>query len=119
MPHGMQRDGRPTQGTHTGDPHRGPTQRGGPHRGPTTGGEGHTGDPHRTHTDTLGSSKARVRVNPSTNETGATNCYVQKTYGGVFLLLQQRSKHLREMAITPKASTSHFSYCFGLIHLAI
>jgi len=39
------------QGTHTGDPNRGPTQRGGPHRGPTTGGEGHTGDPHRTHTD--------------------------------------------------------------------
>jgi len=41
----------PTQGARTGDPHRGPTQRGGPHRGPTTGGEGHTGDPHRTHTD--------------------------------------------------------------------
>jgi len=31
---------RPTQGTHTGDPHRGPTQ-----RGPTQG--THTGDPHR------------------------------------------------------------------------
>jgi len=30
-------------------------------------------------------------------------------YGGVFLLLllQQRSKHPREMVITPKASTSH------------
>ena len=41
----------PTQGTRTGDPYRGPTQRGRPHRGPTTGGEGHTGDPHRTHTD--------------------------------------------------------------------
>jgi len=27
-------------------------------------------------------------------------------YGGVFLLLQQRSKHPREMVITPKASTS-------------
>ena len=43
----------PTQGTRTGDPHRGPTQRGGPHRGPTTGGEGYTGDPHKTHTDKL------------------------------------------------------------------
>ena len=51
MPHETQRDEGPTQGTHTGDPHRGPTQRGGPHRGSTTGGEGHTGDPHRTHTD--------------------------------------------------------------------
>jgi len=29
-------------------------------------------------------------------------------YGGVFLLLQQRSKHPREMVITPKASTSFF-----------
>ena len=29
-------------------------------------------------------------------------------YGGVFLLLQQRSKHPREMVITPKASTSLF-----------
>jgi len=29
-------------------------------------------------------------------------------YGGVFLLLQQRSKHPREMVITSKASTSHF-----------
>ena len=28
-------------------------------------------------------------------------------HGGVFLLLQQRSKHPREMFITPKASTSH------------
>jgi len=28
--------------------------------------------------------------------------------GGGFLLLQQRSKHPREMVITPKASTSHF-----------
>jgi len=27
-------------------------------------------------------------------------------YGGVFLLLRQRSKHPREMVITPKASTS-------------
>ena len=27
-------------------------------------------------------------------------------YEGVFLLLQQRSKHPREMVITPKASTS-------------
>ena len=41
------------RGTHTGDPHRGPTQRGptqgthtgDPHRGPTQG--THTGDPHR------------------------------------------------------------------------
>jgi len=30
-------------------------------------------------------------------------------YGGVFLLLQQRSKHPREIAITPKASTSLFT----------
>ena len=30
-------------------------------------------------------------------------------YGGVFLLLPQRSKHPREMVITPKASTSNFS----------
>ena len=30
-------------------------------------------------------------------------------YGGVFLFLQQRSKHPREMVITPKASTSLFS----------
>jgi len=29
-------------------------------------------------------------------------------YGGVFLLLQQRSKHPREMIITPKASTLSF-----------
>jgi len=29
-------------------------------------------------------------------------------YGGVFFLLQQRSKHPREMVITPKASTSSF-----------
>jgi len=44
------RDEGPTQGTHTGDPHRGegPTEK----REPTTGGEGHTGDPHRTRTDT-------------------------------------------------------------------
>jgi len=28
--------------------------------------------------------------------------------GGIFLLLQQRSKHLREMIVTAKASTSHF-----------
>ena len=41
----------PTQGTRTGDPHRGPTQRGGPRRGPTTGGESHTEDPHITHID--------------------------------------------------------------------
>jgi len=36
------------RGTHTGDPHRGPTQRGptpGTHRGPAQG--THTGDPHR------------------------------------------------------------------------
>ena len=29
-------------------------------------------------------------------------------YGGLFLLLQQRSKHPREMVITSKASSSHF-----------
>jgi len=29
-------------------------------------------------------------------------------HGGVFLLLQQRSKHPLEMVITPKASTSRF-----------
>ena len=36
------------RGTHTGDPHRGPTQgtyTGDPHRGPAQG--THTGDPHR------------------------------------------------------------------------
>ena len=31
-------------------------------------------------------------------------------YGGVSLLLQQRSTHPREMAIPPKASTSHFEF---------
>jgi len=31
-------------------------------------------------------------------------------YGGVFLLLQQRSKHPREIVITPKASTSRFPF---------
>jgi len=31
-----------------------------------------------------------------------------KRYGGVLFLLQQRSKHLREMVITPNASTSNF-----------
>ena len=30
-------------------------------------------------------------------------------YGGDFLLLQQRSKHPREIVITPKASTSDFN----------
>jgi len=70
----------PTQGTPTGDPHRGPTQRdphreptqgthtgdpnrgegGGPHRGPTTGEEGHTGDPHRTHTDKFRTCEQRL-----------------------------------------------------------
>ena len=30
-------------------------------------------------------------------------------YGGVFLLLQQHSKHPREMIITPKASTLTFA----------
>jgi len=29
-------------------------------------------------------------------------------YGGVFLFLQERSKHVREMVITPKASTSTY-----------
>jgi len=52
-PHRGPTQGTHTEGTHTGDPNRGPTQRGGPHRGPTTGDEGHTGDPHRTHTDTI------------------------------------------------------------------
>jgi len=33
-------------------------------------------------------------------------------YRGVFLLLQQRSKHPREMVIMPKASTSLFLICF-------
>ena len=37
-------------------------------------------------------------------------------YGGVFLLLQQRSKHPQEMVITPKASTSLF---VGVYHLFI
>ena len=31
-------------------------------------------------------------------------------YGGVFLLLQQRSKHPRGMVTTPKASTSQWAY---------
>jgi len=31
-------------------------------------------------------------------------------YGGVFLLLQQHSKHPRETVITPKASTSQFPF---------
>jgi len=31
-------------------------------------------------------------------------------YGRVVLLLQQRSKHLREMVITPKASTSNLHH---------
>jgi len=35
---------------------------------------------------------------------------VLQTDGGVFLLLQQRSKHPREMIITPKASASHFAF---------
>jgi len=33
-------------------------------------------------------------------------------YGGVFLLLQQRSKHPREMVVTPKASSSLLALVF-------
>jgi len=32
-------------------------------------------------------------------------------YGGIFLLLQQRSKHPREMVQMPKASISRILYC--------
>jgi len=63
----------PTQGTHTGNPNRGPTQRGGGHRGPTTGGEGHTGDPHRTHTD--------IRVITRYTALQPMNAYIHKTLG--------------------------------------
>ena len=38
----------------------------------------------------------------------AHHCSSSAMYGGVFLLLPQRSKHPREMVITPKASTSSF-----------
>jgi len=37
-------------------------------------------------------------------------------YGGVFLLLPQRSKHPREMVITPKASTSTFTHFSHTMH---
>ena len=33
-------------------------------------------------------------------------------YRGVLLLLQQRSKHPREMVVTPKASTSLLAFIF-------
>jgi len=46
-------------------------------------------------------------------------------YGGVFVSLQQRSKHPREIVITPKDPTSHFEavvhgsiwYCFPTLFL--
>ena len=44
-------------------------------------------------------------------------------YGGVFLLLQQRSKHPQKMVVTPKASTSRFSlyidiYRYRFMHIS-
>jgi len=53
-------------------------------------------------------SRASVsETSHSTNKTGTKLGF--EWYGGVFLLLPQRSKHPREIVITPKASTSRFT----------
>jgi len=43
-----------------------------------------------------------------------TKLRLEWRYGGVFLLLQQRSNHPQYMVITPKASTSLFCLFLGL-----
>jgi len=66
----------------------------------------HTGEIH-VMSSTIYCHVSQVALSMDTAGASANNAKGNRRGMGVFLLLQQRSEHPREMVITPKASTSH------------